>query len=352
MTRQKLYSVFVFLFFVLFAYSNEPVLDFCSADAALGDVWHVKAIHPSGELLGIKAIDKNRFIYSVKAYHRGSPYVMDVKAVINGKEIAIKVLKSDDPHAPVKAIGMDGSVYDIKAIDIDKKFLDVKGVTSTGNLINIKALGQDGSFYPIKAISTAGNLMDIKGVSFEDNVNKMYNNVEIIGHVKALPQMNCASGDAEWFVKAFHPMGELMSVYAFDDEGKMYPLVAIGKAEYIQLIDVKVKIDDQLIPVKVVLDEEKYHRVKAILPDGTQLSVKAIDPYEDMLEVCAVNRQDNVLSIKAIGTSGNFYGVKAMTENGFLYDIKGIKLKVDDLEAMVNTVQVFAHVKAFPQILK
>ena len=351
MITKKIIPIIGFFMISLWAYSFDFNQSWKESNNSIADVWHVKAVHPSGQLLGVKAIDKNGFIYSVKAFHKGSPYMMDVKATINGKEVPIKVLKSADKYAPVKAIGMDGTIYDIKAIDLNKKFLDVKGISQSGNVIHIKAIGPDEDFYPIKAISTSGNLLDIKGISFEDNVEKMFNGVELIGHVKALPQLNCSHQNEQRMVKAFHPMGEMMDVNAIDADGNLYPLIAIANGENIQLIDIKVEIDGSFMPVKVMLDDEKYHKVKAILPDGTMLDIKAIDPYEDLLEIRAVNRQDNILAIKALGTSGNFYGVKAISKSGYLHDIKGIKLKVNDLEAVVNKVKIHAHVKAFPQII-
>ena len=41
---------------------------------------------------------------------------MDIKALMGGKKVPVKILVSTDEYAPVKAIGSDGTIYDIKAL--------------------------------------------------------------------------------------------------------------------------------------------------------------------------------------------------------------------------------------------
>ena len=80
-------------------------------------IWHVKAFLPEGKLLDIKALDKEGHIYDVKAFQKeGNLHLMDIKALVDGKKLPVKMLVSDDKYIPVKAIGEDGTIYDIKAL--------------------------------------------------------------------------------------------------------------------------------------------------------------------------------------------------------------------------------------------
>jgi hypothetical protein len=157
-----------------------------------GDIatWHVKAIHPGGWTLDVKALDANVNIYDVKALQdAGQRQLMDVKALFGGEKYPVKILVSNDTLAPVKALGPDGTIYDIKALTPDGVRLDVKGVRHAGNIIDIKAIGPDGAFYGVKAISPAGLLNDLKGVKMSTDTREgTVNGVDINAHVKALPQ--------------------------------------------------------------------------------------------------------------------------------------------------------------------
>lgn len=154
-------------------------------------IWHIKAIHPGGWTLDVKALDGEGNIFDVKALQDGGQrQFMDVKALRGELQIPVKILVSDAAYAPVKAIGADGTIYDIKALE-DGKMRDVKGVRTSGNLIHIKAIGEDGSFYGIKAISPEGLLNDVKGVRVsETELEATINKVPVRAHVKALPQID------------------------------------------------------------------------------------------------------------------------------------------------------------------
>ncbi len=154
-------------------------------------IWHVKAVHPKGVLLDVKAIDQNGNIHDVKAIQEpGIPHLLDIKALIDGKRLPVKILVSDDQYAPVKAIGEDGTVYDIKALTPGRERLDVKGIQQAGSIIHIKAIGPDGEFYGIKAISPKGNLYDVKGVKMlKDRVELTISGVPVAAHIKAIPQV-------------------------------------------------------------------------------------------------------------------------------------------------------------------
>ncbi len=134
-------------------------------------IWHIKAIHPVGQTIDVKALDKEGNPHDVKALQKSDQrQLMDIKALFGDKKLPVKILVSEDAYAPVKAVGEDGTVYDIKALWNGKK-LDVKGVQKSGNITHIKAIARDGSFYGIKAISPEGLLNDVKGVKMLDRQN-------------------------------------------------------------------------------------------------------------------------------------------------------------------------------------
>jgi len=162
--------------------------------AAEFTIWHIKAVHPEGRLLDIKAVDKDGKRHDVKALEeQGNRHVMDIKALMDGKRLPVKILVSDDKFAPVKAIGPDGTIYDIKAFTPDGTKLDVKGVSRSGSIYHIKAIAPDGTFYGVKAISPGGVLHDVKGVKMrKEPVEATINGVDVAAHVKALPQVSGA----------------------------------------------------------------------------------------------------------------------------------------------------------------
>ena len=80
-------------------------------------IWHVKAVHPDGKLLDVKALDDNGHVYDIKSIqYTDQISLMDVKAFVNDKIVPVKVLVSDEELLPVKAILEDGTVLDVKAI--------------------------------------------------------------------------------------------------------------------------------------------------------------------------------------------------------------------------------------------
>jgi len=159
----------------------------------VGDViWHIKAIHPDGQTIDIKALDEDGNIYDVKAIQdTDQRHLLDIKALINGKELPVKILVSNDQYAPVKAIGEGGTIYDIKALTSKGDKLDVKGVNLSGNIIDIKAINKNGDFYGIKAISPEGQLNDVKGIKMsKEKLEAVVNGVEVYANIKALPQVD------------------------------------------------------------------------------------------------------------------------------------------------------------------
>lgn len=162
------------------------------ADSNTVIFWHIKAIHPEGRTLDVKALDSAGNIYAVKAIQDSEQrQLLDIKALVGGKKVPVKILLSNDVYAPVKAIGENGAIFDIKALPPEGGKLDVKGVRRSGNIIDIKAISNVGGFYGIKAISPEGQLNDVKGVKMsKEDIELIIKGVEVHAHVKALPQVD------------------------------------------------------------------------------------------------------------------------------------------------------------------
>jgi hypothetical protein len=195
MTRRI--ATFLVLFILLMGCKNEtPEINITedSSDADKNNlteiIWHIKAIHPEGKLLDIKAIGKDGTIFDVKAIQdKNQRSILDIKAFVNGKQLPVKVLVTEDKYMPVKAIDVDGTIIDIKALSADGDMLDVKGVTQSGNIINIKVINKEGEFYGIKAISPNGWVNDVKGIKMnKETVEEVINGVEVYAHIKGLTQ--------------------------------------------------------------------------------------------------------------------------------------------------------------------
>lgn len=315
-------------------------------------IWHIKAVHPEGRFLDVKALDKAGNIYDVKAIQDSDQrHLMDIKALVGGVKMPVKILVSTDEYAPVKAIGEDGTIFDIKALTSGGERLDVKGVSRAGNIIDIKAINPEGTFYGIKAISPQGQLNDVKGVKmFSADLETTIHGVEVHAHIKALPQAVRVGGTGIWHIKAIHPEGRTLDVKALDADGNIFDIKAIQDAGQRQLMDVKALMDGKKAPVKILVSDEAYAPVKALGEDGTIYDIKALTPEGQRLDVKGVKRAGNITHIKAISKAGEFYGIKAISPDGMLNDVKGVKMMEADQEAVINGIKVHAHIKALPQI--
>lgn len=153
-------------------------------------IWHVKAIHPDGKLLDVKAFDAAGKPYAIKALQDGTNlHMLDIKALVGEAKLPVKILVSEEPLAPVKAVGADGTIYAIKALTTEGEKLDVKGVSQSGSVISIKAIGPAGALYGIKALSPEGRVYDVKGLKMtKEKVEGKISGVEFSAHIKALPQ--------------------------------------------------------------------------------------------------------------------------------------------------------------------
>ncbi len=153
-------------------------------------IWNIKAITLEGKNLDVKAIDSLGNKFDVKAIQDSDQYsFMNIKAFVDGSELPVKVLVSDEKYAPIKAIDGKGSLFDIKAFTAEGTILDVKGVSRSGNIIHIKAINENGDFYGIKAFSPDGRLNDVKGIKiFKRDKELTIRGNEVHAHVKAITQ--------------------------------------------------------------------------------------------------------------------------------------------------------------------
>lgn len=237
-----------------------------NSDAVGGEViWHVKAIHPEGYFLDVKAIDSNGNQYDLKAIQDADQTtLMDIKIIMQGKRIPVKILQSDGRFMPVKGITKNGEILDIKAINLQGEMLDIKGVGHSGNIIHIKAITKNKEFYGIKAISPTGKLNDVKGVKIlKDPIETSINGVLIHAHVKAISQTGCSSDSFIWHIKAIHPEGHTLDVKAIDEEGNIFDVKAIQNSNQRSMLDIKAFIGDALqLPVKVIISGDNKSTVR------------------------------------------------------------------------------------------
>ena len=107
-----------------------------------------------------------------------------------------------------------------------------------------------------------------------------------------------------WHVKAFLPEGGQLDVKAIETEGNLH------------LLDIKVLVGDQKLPVKILVSDDAMMPVKAIGDDGALYDIKALTPDGKKLDIKGVKRSGSIIHIKAIGPDGVFYGVKAISPEG------------------------------------
>jgi len=152
-----------------------------------------------------------------------------------------------------------------------------------------------------------------------------------------------------WKLKTILPDGNNLGIKAIDTDGNMYDVNAIQNSDQDSFLDIEAFVSGKRIPIKMLLNEDKYAPIKAIDKGGISYDIKAIIPGGEKLDVKGVKRFGNIVSIKAITKEGTIYGVKAISPSGKLNDVKGIKINIRDKEMTLNGFSVFAHVKAIHQ---
>ncbi|MBJ2174455.1 hypothetical protein JBL43_09420 [Aureibaculum sp. A20] len=351
----------LFVLFVLVSFKdngklaaiNDKVQSAQETKGKIEAVWHVKGIYPDGRLLNIIAVDAYGESYKVKALQRGDQRtLMSIKALVNDKIISVKLLVNEGKQTPLVAIAKDSSVYQIKAVAPNGERLSVRGVLRSGNIIHIKVIGKNGEFYGLKAISPEGQLHDIKGVKTKkEDLEYTLFGANVYAHVKAIPQAAAADDNFLWHIVGVHPEGYFLEVKALDDKGNTFDVNAILDSDQRSLINIKAfKSDTEILPVKIVSSKDNYKTVAAIGEKGSIYKLVAIDKNGDQLEVKGVREFENIIDIKVINKKGEYYGVKAISQAGQMNDVKGMKMLNEPIEMKIDTVAIYAHVKAFQQV--
>ncbi len=314
--------------------------------------WQIKAIHPDGKLIAIKAVDGYGNTFDVKAIQDSEQKsLIDIKAFIGDKILPVKILTNNGKFTPLKAIDEDGTLYNIKAISPNGDRLNIMGVKRSGNIIHIKAIDKNGNYYGVKAISPAGELNDVKGIkTTKKDLEYVLYGAPVYAHVKAISQTGCVEDNFLWHIVAIHPDGYTLEVKALDKEGNAYDVKAIKDSDQRSLLDIKAFVGSTgQLPVKLLISNDTYKPLKAIGENGTLYDIKAITPDGKKLDIKGVGQSGNIIHIKAINAKGEFYGVKALSPKGELNDVKGIKMFKIPVETTINGVKVYAHVKALSQ---
>ena len=153
--------------------------------------WYVKAYRPDAKLLDVKAIDVDGNLYDVRAIQTSDDTsVLNIKALVEGKQLPVKlIMKNEDWYFPVKAIDENGTLINIKVLADDGEILPIKGVRKTGNIVHLRAITRDSVFYNIIAISPEGKVNSVKGMKMLDTPEEtVINGVSVFAHVKAIDQ--------------------------------------------------------------------------------------------------------------------------------------------------------------------
>ncbi len=150
-----------------------------------------------------------------------------------------------------------------------------------------------------------------------------------------------------WEIKAYKIFETLLDVKAIDKDGKMHDIRAIQNSEDVSILDVKAFVDGERLPVKLIIKNgERYYPLKAIDSEGNLIDIKAITPDGNILPVKGVSKTGNVVHLRAIAEDQSFYDIIAMSPDISFNHVKGIKMTDNPVEAIVNGVSIFAHVKS------
>jgi hypothetical protein len=153
-----------------------------------------------------------------------------------------------------------------------------------------------------------------------------------------------------WNVKARLPDGNILDVKAIDADGNIHDVKAVQNSEQINLLDIKAFVNGKSLSVKILTSSDKYLPVKAIDTDSTIVDIKALTNDGQILDVKGVGQSGNIVHIKAINNSGEFYNIEAISPKGWINDVKGVKMFVAPIETTVYGIDVYAHIKAIPQV--
>lgn len=189
--EKAIYAAFMVVFMCFSATSAQQVTRQEKSDAREGGVWHVKALHPDGYILDVRAYDRMGNVYEVKAVNDScQSYIMDINAYSDKEILPVKVLMGTDGHNPVSAIDDEGKNFQLRAVTPEGKFFPIRGSKSSVYTVDIKAVTPEGRLLNIRAVSPDGKLREVKGIKmYEKSLEMTLQGVEIHAHLVALPQL-------------------------------------------------------------------------------------------------------------------------------------------------------------------
>lgn len=180
--------------------------------------------------------------------------------------------------------------------------------------------------------------------------NSGYAQIEIEKRSKLIKPEVEIPGDVFWHVKAFRPEAALVKIKAIDKNGKQYDIKGIQTSESTSVLNVKAIINENRFAVKVLpKGSDPYYPVKVILEDGSLMDVKAIIEDGSIMDVKGVSRSGNIINLMAVSADGETYNIISISPLGNVNVVKGLKMLDTPIEAEINGVKVFAHVKAIKQ---
>ncbi|NER11319.1 DUF7486 family protein [Muriicola jejuensis] len=150
-----------------------------------------------------------------------------------------------------------------------------------------------------------------------------------------------------WEIKAYKIFETLLDVKAIDKDGNRHDIRAIQNSDDVNILDVKAFIHGERLPVKLIIkNNERYYPLKAIDSEGNLIDIKAITTDGKILPVKGVSKTGNVVHLRAIAEDQSFYDIIAMSPDTKFNHVKGIKMTDSPVEAIINGVSIFAHVKS------
>ena len=158
------------------------------------------------------------------------------------------------------------------------------------------------------------------------------------------------TSDIFWHIKAYHYEAKLLNIKAIDKNGVKYPVKAIQSSENTSVLNIKALVDGKRLPIKLIVKgDEQYYPAKAIMDDGTLIDIKAITEDGQIFDVKGTSKSGNIIHIRAIDKDYRRYNIIAISPLGNVMAVKGVKMMEKEVEAVINGVKIFAHVKAIPQ---
>ena len=153
-----------------------------------------------------------------------------------------------------------------------------------------------------------------------------------------------------WHVKAFRPEAQLLNVKAIGKDGTLYDVKAIQTSESTSILNIKALVNGKQLPIKILLKENaEFYPVKAIREDGSLMNIQAFNDDGSILDVKGVSQSGNVINLMAITADSKSYNIISISPFGEVNTVKGVKMTDSPVEAVINGVSIFAHVKAIKQ---